>query len=124
MLGIELIIKFFLLEFISDCEFLDLSFFDFSDLKEDWNYFLDGKYSKLKIELRRKILAYFQNNSGNFMYVESYLFPEKHFKKYSELLDVDESLLKSVGELCNKPDLQKEKLVMEIVNLENLKFLT
>jgi len=98
--------------------------FDFSDLKEDWNYFLDGKYSKLKIELRRKILAYFQNNSGNFMYVESYLFPEKHFKKYSELLDVDELLLKSVGELCNKPDLQKEKLVMEIVNLENLKFLT
>ena len=31
------------------------------------------------------------------------------------------SLLKSVGELCSKPDLEKEMLKVEVANLENIK---
>jgi hypothetical protein len=32
-------------------------------------------------------------------------------------------LLKSVGELCSKPDLEKEKLLIRVGDLENLKIL-
>ena len=66
---------------------------------------------------------FFDKRSGNYAYVSSYLFPEKHFETYAKLLDVEVSFLKSVGELCDKPDLEKEKLVMEVADLENLKIL-
>lgn len=95
--------------------------FDFSDLKTDWLFFLDGAYSKIEESLKRKILNYFDKNSGNYQYVESYLFPKKHIKKYAELLNVPVQLLESVGELCDKPDLDKEKLLIEVADLENIK---
>jgi hypothetical protein len=40
--------------------------------------------------------------------------------KYAELLEVPVDLLISVGELCDKPDLEKEKLLIEVVDLENV----
>ena len=98
--------------------------FDFSDLKEDWFYFVKGKYSKMNLERRRKILAYFAKNSGNYAYIESYLFPDSHFKNYAELLDVSVEMLKSVGELCSKPDMEKEILLIEVADLENLKIIS
>jgi hypothetical protein len=97
--------------------------FDFSDLKEDWTHFINGRYSKINTELKRTILNYFAKSSGNYAYIESYLFPDKYFKKYAELLDVTEEFLKSVGELCSKPDLEKEMLLIEVANLENLEIL-
>ena len=65
----------------------------------------------------RKILYFFDPLSGNFQYVKSYLYPEKHFDEYASLLDTDVEVLKSVGELCSKPDLVKETLKLEIANL-------
>jgi hypothetical protein len=98
--------------------------FDFSDLKQDWYHFINGKYSKMNIDIRRKILTYFAKSSGNYAYIESYLFPDNHFKKYAELLDVPVALLKSVGELCSKPDMEKEMLMIEVADLENLKIIS
>lgn len=95
--------------------------FDFSDLTIDWDLFVKGRYSEMDVKIKRKILNFFDKNSGNYAYVESYLFPEKHFKNYARLLNVEESLLKSVGELCSKPDLEKEMLKVEVANLENIK---
>tara|TARA_R110000868_G_C10587284_1_gene739256 strand:+ start:110 stop:676 length:567 start_codon:yes stop_codon:yes gene_type:complete len=97
--------------------------FDFSDLEDDWNCFISGKYSQMKIETKHKILDFFDKRSGNYAYVSSYLFPEKHFETYANLLDVETSFLESVGELCDKPDLEKEKLAMEVADLENIKIL-
>jgi hypothetical protein len=97
--------------------------FDFSDYKNDWTFFITGKYSKISDELKRKILNYFDKKSGNYTYVESYLFPEKYVKKYAEILDVPVDLLLSVGELCDKPNLEKEMLLLEVANLENIKIL-
>jgi len=97
--------------------------FDFSDLTDDWSHFINGHYSKMHEKTKRKILNYFDKHSANHVYVESYLFPENYFKVYADLLDVPESLLKEVGELCNKPDFDKEKLLLEVVNLENIKIL-
>lgn len=98
--------------------------FDFSDLKDDWFHFINGRYSKMNLDRRRKILAYFARNSGNYVYIESYLFPDNHFKKYAELLDVSVDMLKSVGELCSKPDMEKEILLIEVADLENLKIIS
>tara|TARA_R110000868_G_scaffold126161_1_gene333099 strand:+ start:3009 stop:3572 length:564 start_codon:yes stop_codon:yes gene_type:complete len=93
--------------------------FDFSDLKEDWFHFVNGKYSQINVNLKRKIIGFFDESTGNYIYVYSYLFPEKFFARYAEILDVPVDLLKSVGELCDKPDLNKEKLVIVVANLQN-----
>ena len=94
--------------------------FDFSDLIEDWANFLNGKYSKINLNLKAKILNFFDPQSGNYSYVKSYLHPEKYFEEYAELLNTDVEILKSVGELCTKPDLAKETLELEVANLESI----
>lgn len=90
-----------------------LYIFDFSDLKNDWLKFLDGKYSQMSNETKSKILFFFPENSANYVYMRSYLYPKVFFKDYAEILDVNEEFLKSIGELCNKPDYDKETLVQE-----------
>lgn len=94
--------------------------FDFSDLNDDWQKFIEGKYSKMNIKTKRKILDFFDKRSGNYAYVESYLFPEKHFETYAKILNVDVEMLIGVGELCDKPNLEKENLLLEVANLENI----
>jgi hypothetical protein len=97
--------------------------FDFSDLKSDWSHVVNGKYSQMQDHLKQKILKYFNNNSANHGYIKSYLYPEFYFKQYAEILDVSIELLTSVGELCNKPDLEKEMLLISVGDLENIKIL-
>ena len=97
--------------------------FDFSDLKDDWYNLIDGKYSKLAMNIKRKIKDHFDKKSSVYVYIDSYLFPERYFTMYADLLGVDEQLLRSVGELCNKPDLEKEKLIQETEELQNTKIL-
>jgi len=63
------------------------------------------------------------DSTANHIYVESYLFPEKFFEQYADILDVSVESLRLVGELCSKPDLEKENLLIKIPNLENLKIL-
>ncbi len=92
--------------------------FDLSDLGADWENFLKGKYSKMNLNLKAKILNFFDPQSGNFQYVKSYLYPEKYYNEYADLLNTDVELLKSVGELCTMPDLAKETLQLEVANLE------
>ena len=86
-------------------------------------YFLNGKYSKIDVNTKRKILDFFDKKSGNYAYVESYLFPEKHYETYARILGVDIAMLQSVGELCDKPNLDKEKLLIEVADLENIKII-
>lgn len=111
------------------CDYIELNdeqlliTFDFSDLSEDWNHFINGKYSMIDIKIKRKILSFFNKNSGNYVYMESYLFPDKFFNMYANLLGTSEKLLRDVGELCSKLDLERETLVAEIMNLENKKIL-
>ncbi len=97
--------------------------FDFSDIKIDWFNFIDGKYSKIDKTLKNRILNYFNNNSANFVYVESYLFPEKFYDDYAAILNINAETLKSVGELCSKPDLEKETLKIIVKNLDDVKIL-
>jgi hypothetical protein len=97
--------------------------FDFSDLSEDWNKFMNGSYSQFNSKVKEKVLNFFEKFSGNYIYIYSYLHPEKWFDRYAEILGVEEELLREVGELCDKPNLEKEKLLFVVADLENIKIL-
>lgn len=97
--------------------------FDFSDMEEDWNLFIQGKYSKMKKETKLLIRNYFERDSGNYMYVDSYLFPENYFQIYADLLNHPEEKLRQVGELCTPPNLEKETLIAQPESLEISKIL-
>jgi hypothetical protein len=97
--------------------------FDFSDLKEDWNHLINGRYSKLSKQTKETILGFFEQYSGNYVYINSYLNPDNWFERYAEILGVDKKLLEEVGELCDKPDLNKECLLIVVANLENINIL-
>jgi hypothetical protein len=86
-----------------------LFLFDFNHISEDWDHLINGRYSQASLKTRKTILYFFEKGSGNFTYVESYLFPEKYMADYARLLDVDVKILKQVGELCDKPDISREK---------------
>jgi hypothetical protein len=99
---------------IQDLGNYELFVFDFSDLKQDWLYFIAGQYNKMDSKIKRKILNYFNPNSSNYVYMESFLFSKKYFSLYASLLLVDINLLEEVGELCSKPDMEKETLILEV----------
>jgi hypothetical protein len=84
--------------------------FDFSAHQDDWNHILNGKYSKLSNSHKTKIRNYIGLNNDNIAYIDSFLYPERYFKLYAEMILVKESLLREVGELCSLPDLDKETL--------------
>jgi len=112
---------------LHDCIMVDKSnrifVFDFSDLEYDWQLFLDGKYSMISTKVKGDIMSFFNPHTGNYVYMKSYLYPEKYFEDYANCLNVDVKMIESVGELCSKPDLEKEKLVMEVANLDNIKII-
>jgi hypothetical protein len=95
--------------------------FDFSDMIVDWTHFINGRYSQISDPIKKKILNFFDRTSGNYMYVEGYLYPKLHFDDYAKILGVDKEMLISVGELCDKPNIDKETLILEVANLESLK---
>ena len=95
--------------------------FDFADIKSDWMNFINGFYSKLSKKSKEKILNYFDKYSGNYVYMNSYLYPNKYFHMYAEILQVDVKILKDVGELCDKPNMQKETL--DLIILDKTKIL-
>ena len=82
--------------------------FDFSKYASTWNLLLDGKYSQIPIKEKNIILNFFEKNSGNYIYIHSYLFPNKWHERYAEILDVPVDLIKEVNELIDKPDFEKE----------------
>jgi hypothetical protein len=72
------------------------------------------------MNLKQKILTFFDKYSGNYAYMHSYLIPEKYFNNYAELLDVEPEMLIQVGELCTKPDIDKETLILEPADLGSI----
>ena len=97
-----------LLEIIPTMQDQEIYVFDFSSYSTDWDHLIAGRYSKMAHKTKQTILDYFERYSGNYIYMHSFLFPNKWFKRYAEILDVPEELLLEVGELCDKPDGKKE----------------
>jgi len=94
--------------------------FDFNyEYADDWDNFLVGKYSKFSTRLKKQIGNYFRENKHSYAFIESFMYPDRYFSDYAEILSVDpndkedmEARLKAVGELCEKPDFNKETLKM------------
>jgi hypothetical protein len=53
----------------------------------------------------------------------SYLYPERFYDNYAELLAVKASVLKEVGQLCSKPNLDKETLHATVKEVEIFNFI-
>jgi len=64
--------------------------FDMSSLGEDYDHIMNGKYSKISKEYKRTILNFFTSTKKHLEYIESYLYPEKHFDEYAKLLSSDD----------------------------------
>lgn len=95
--------------------------FNFESYKNDWNSFLLGNYSYLSTGSKRAIKTFYGQQSAEWEYMETYLFPEKHYDTYASLLGVDLSVVKTAGQLCDPCDLDKETLKIPVEDLENLK---
>jgi len=76
----------------------------------DWELFINGKYSKFSDKTKSKILGQYGTSTANAEYLKSYLNPDEYYSDYSKALGVDEGILRSVGELCSQPNLDREIL--------------
>lgn len=97
-----------------------LYIFDFSPFKRDFDSFIQGKYSKLSSISKDVIQEFFGNNGKIASYVTAFLFPDIYHSEYAKELNVSVSVIESVYELCNKPDITKETLyekLSEVVDL-------
>jgi len=92
--------------------------FDFSEYKKDWDKLLLGKYSQLSTSYKKKIENFYGKRDSNYAYVESFLYPEKYYAMYAEMMLVKESLLREVGELCSTMDMEKETLKVKVKDLQ------
>jgi hypothetical protein len=95
--------------------------FNLEVYQKDWANFIMGKYSKLSSTVKKAIKSFYGENSAEYKYIQTYLYPEKFFEEYSKLLDMDVETLKNTGELCNPFDMEKETLEISLENLEILK---
>jgi len=87
-----------------------LYIFDYQIYTEDWFNFILGKYSKLSNPIKKAIKEYYGEDSAEYEFIKTYLYPEEHFEEYAEILDIDVKDLESLGELCNPYDENKETL--------------
>lgn len=87
--------------------------FDLSDLCDDVKCVKAGKYSMISPASKKKLLNFFPFSHGNQVYLMSFLFPERYMETYASILDVKVDLLKRVGELCDRPDLEKERVQVQ-----------
>jgi hypothetical protein len=102
-----------LFECVVNADEFKLYIFNFEKYKEDWELFLKGKYSKLSKQLKKLIKDYYGETSSEYKYMETYLYPERFVDVYAKLLNVEMSLLKEVGELCDLYNPEKENLSIE-----------
>jgi hypothetical protein len=77
-----------------------------------WDAFISGNYSKFPDAYKDKIIKCHGISTANKEHLESYLYPEKYYRDYARALDIDESVLQEVGQLCSPPNLKKEKLTV------------
>jgi hypothetical protein len=82
--------------------------FNFNSKADDYDAFCNGQYSKISIQSKKMLGNYYGVHTPEWIFMESYLYPEKYFKKYADILKIDIEILKNVGELCEKYDQTKE----------------
>lgn len=84
--------------------------FDFNSMSADYDAFIRGKYSEMSSQAKKILADYYGVHTPEWVYIESFIFPAKYFKQYAQILDVEEDFIRSVGELCDHYDKEKEVL--------------
>ena len=82
--------------------------FSFDSNADDYNAFCNGQYSTFCQQSKKTLSTYYGVHTPEWIFMESYLYPEKYYKKYADILGVDIELLRSTVELCEKYDEEKE----------------
>lgn len=82
--------------------------FDMNSMADDFDKFLKGKYSTMSPEAKEKIADYFGVKSPEFVYIESFLYPDKYHRVYAEILGVKLKMVQESHELCNIYDPERE----------------
>tara|TARA_R100001463_G_scaffold98007_1_gene152513 strand:- start:1676 stop:2230 length:555 start_codon:yes stop_codon:yes gene_type:complete len=95
--------------------------FDFWPFKKELKKFINGQYSKLAGSTKNRITRFFGTIGTISEYVESYLYPENYYETYSNILKIPIEDILEVGELCDKPDLEKENFKKELVSVKLFK---
>ena len=95
--------------------------FDLSKHKKDIKKFKEGKYSEFTKNAKEIISNFFGETGTISEYIESYLWPDLYWDDYSEILEIDVESLIDVGELCDLPNLKKEDLKKDFINVELFK---
>lgn len=83
--------------------------FDFNIYKDDFDNFIKGKYSKMSKAAKQILNDYYGIHTPEWVFIESYIFPDSYFDTYAKILKIDVNELKQVGELCDIYDPEKEK---------------
>ena len=92
--------------------------FDLNSRKDDWDNIIKARYSRLSEVHKKRILEFVGKTHSHYKRIESFIYPEKYFGLYAELMGVKQTLLEEVGELCSPMDFDKETLVAEVLNLD------
>lgn len=88
--------------------------FDMKSMKAEYMKIAKGKYSTLLKPIKTQILNFFKSDRGAYVRVYSYLYPSNHnfYEDYAEILELRYEQVKEGVELCNPPDLEKERLAI------------
>lgn len=92
--------------------------FSLDAYRQDYNNFLNGKYSKFSKDSKNIIKKYYVLHKNEFDHIHSYLDPSEFLNVYTDLLNINVDILKEVGELCDKYDLEKETLIDSEINFD------
>ncbi len=97
-----------------------LVIFNLNKLKFDYDYFIQGRYSRFSIDGKIKIQDFFGEDSKTGSYTRAFLSPAESHEEYADYFGVDEELIKEVYEICTPPDMKKETLVDNNYELHKL----
>lgn len=97
------------------CEEKLVYIFNMEEFKEDWDRFLEGRYSLLSGKAKRMIDNYhtdfYPNKISRNRKIVDTLFPDENvFERYSRDLGVSVDLIRYVKEVCDTYDKEKETL--------------
>jgi hypothetical protein len=82
--------------------------FNLSPHKNDFNRFLQGKYSQFSLDSKITILDFFGSSGKMLSFVQSFLSPDSAHEDYAKALGVDKETIEEIYEVCSKPDIEKE----------------
>lgn len=89
--------------------------FNLKTFKEDILLLFQSKYAQFSDPVKAILLKYYAVNKYSREYMDSFLNPENYYAIYAKHLNVEEKLLKEVGQLCERFEREKEHLILNVL---------